>query len=281
MAWKNYAEIDALSYAEELRRDRPRLIVAALLFAREIAHPDMLPSRYLQRLDDWADLMRGHLPQGAPELERATEVARFLSDDLLLRGNTEEYHDPANSFLNEVIERRVGLPIALSALFLHFAAAAGLEGEGIGLPGHFVVAVRIGSRQHFFDPFEGTGPLDESDLRDLLEERANYRGPLDREWLAPQDTRAVLARMLHNLRAVYLDRSDWTLAAAVVERLILTQPEVHPHLRDLGFILARLGRPVRGAQMLQRYLLAEPDADDAATVRGSMESLIQQAARLN
>jgi regulator of sirC expression with transglutaminase-like and TPR domain len=185
MAWKNYAGIDALTYAQELGSERPRLTVAALLIAREIAHPDMLPSRYLRRLDEWADLMRGHLPKGAPELEKATEVARFLSDDLLLRGNSEEYYDAANSFLNEVIERRVGLPIALSALFLHFAAEAGLAGEGIGLPGHFVVAVRIGGRQHFFDPFEGTGPLDESELRDLLEERTGYRGPLNREWLAP------------------------------------------------------------------------------------------------
>jgi regulator of sirC expression with transglutaminase-like and TPR domain len=221
------------------------------------------------------------LPQGAADLERAIEVARFLSDELLLRGNEDEYYDAANSYLNEVIERRVGLPIALSSLFLHLAADAGLAAEGIGLPGHFVVAVRIAGRQHFFDPFEGAGPLDTVDLRELLQRRTGFRGSVDPDWLAPQPARAILARMLFNLRGVYLGRNDWQAAARVVERLIVTQPDVHAHLRDLGFIYARGGRPLSAAQMLQRYLLVEPDAEDAAMVRGSLDSLTEQAARLN
>lgn len=281
MADADYAEIDALTYAGEMARDEPRLIVAALLFAREIAHPDLLPSRYLRRLAEWAEMMVAHLPRGALELERATEVMRFLADELLLRGNTEEYYEAANSYLNEVIERRVGLPIALSALFIHFASAAGLAAEGVGLPGHFVAAVRIEGRQRFFDPFEGAGPLDRGDLRELLQERTGFRGPISDEWLEPQSTRAILARMLFNLRGVYLGQNDWPRAARVVERLILTQPEVNAHLRDLGFIYARGGRPLTAAQTLQRYLLAEPGADDAAMVRGSMDSLVEQAARLN
>jgi regulator of sirC expression with transglutaminase-like and TPR domain len=277
----DYAEVDALTFAEEVSRDAPRLTVAALLFAREIAHPAMRPSRYLRRLDDWGEMLRAQLPQGAADLERAIEVARFLSDELLLRGNEDEYYEPANSFLNEVIERRVGLPIALSSLFLHLAADAGLAAEGIGLPGHFVVAVRIAGRQHFFDPFEGAGPLDTVDLRELLQRRTGFRGSVDPDWLAPQPARAILARMLFNLRGVYLGRNDWQAAARVVERLIVTQPDVHAHLRDLGFIYARGGRPLSAAQMLQRYLLVEPDAEDAAMVRGSLDSLTEQAARLN
>jgi regulator of sirC expression with transglutaminase-like and TPR domain len=276
-----YEAANALTYADELGREEPRLLVAALLFAREIEHRDMLPSRYLRRLDDWAAMMRDHLPRGASQLESAVEVSRFLTDDLLLRGNQEEYYDAANSFLNEVIERRVGLPITLSALFLHFAEVAGLRAEGIGLPGHFVVAVRIGGRQHFFDPFEGTGPLDVEELRELLQERTGFRGPIDAEWLEPQPVRSILARMLFNLRGVYLGKNDWSRAAQVVERLIATQPGVPAHLRDLGFIYARGGRPLSAAQMLQRYLLAEPGADDAAMLRGSIDSLIEQGARLN
>jgi regulator of sirC expression with transglutaminase-like and TPR domain len=277
----DYAWADSLTFAEEVARESPRLSVAALLLAREIAQPEMRPSRYLRRLDDWAEILRAHLPQGASEFERAIEVARFLADDLLLRGNEDEYYDPANSFLNEVIERRVGLPIVLSSLFLHLAAEAGLEGEGIGLPGHFVVAVRIAGRQHFFDPFEGAGPLDVVDLRELLQRRTGFRGSFDPGWLAPQPVRAILARMLFNLRGVYLGRNDWPSAARVVERLVVTQPEVHAHLRDLGFIYARGGRPLSAAQLLQRYLLAEPEADDAAMVQGSIDSLSEQAARLN
>jgi regulator of sirC expression with transglutaminase-like and TPR domain len=281
MAEVEYVGVDALSYADEIAQDEPRLLVAALLLAREIAHPDLLPSRYLRRLDEWADMMVDHLPRGSSEVEQATEVMRFLADELLLRGNEEQYYDPANSFLNEVIERRVGLPIALSALFLHFARAAGLEAEGIGLPGHFIAAVRAEGRQLFFDPFEGTGPLDVRELAELLQDRTGFRGPVDPEWLVPQPARAILARMLFNLRGVYLGQNDWLRASRVVERLTLTQPEVHAHLRDLGFIYARAGRPFRAAQTLQRYLIAEPEADDAAMVRGSMDSLMEEAARLN
>jgi regulator of sirC expression with transglutaminase-like and TPR domain len=281
MARDDFEAADALTYADELRREEPRLLVAALLFAREIEHHDMLPSRYLRRLDDWAALMRDHLPRGASQLEWAVEVSRFLTDDLLLRGNQEEYYDAANSYLNEVIERRVGLPITLSALFLHFAEEAGLRAEGIGLPGHFIAAVRIDERQQFFDPFEGTGPLDVEDLRELLQERTGFRGSIDAEWLEPQPVRSILARMLFNLRGVYLGKNDWPRAARVVERLIATQPAVPAHLRDLGFIYARGGRPLSAAQMLQRYLVADPGAEDAAMVRGSIDSLIEQGARLN
>jgi regulator of sirC expression with transglutaminase-like and TPR domain len=281
MPQTDYDIVDTLTYAGEVARAEPRLIVAALLFAREIQHPDLLPSRYLRLLDKWAQAMVSHLPRGASELELATEVMRFLADELLLRGNSKEYYAGANSYLNEVIDRRVGLPIALSALFIHFASAAGLTAEGIGLPGHFVAAVRIEGRQHYFDPFESGGPLDRSDLRELLLERTGFRGPIVDEWLEPQPTHAILARMLFNLRSVYLGMNNWARAARVVERLILTQPDVPAHLRDLGFIYARGGRPLSAAQMLQRYVLAAPDAEDAATVRGSMDSLMEQVARLN
>jgi regulator of sirC expression with transglutaminase-like and TPR domain len=275
------AAVDRLTYADELAQDAPRLIVAALLYAREIAHPRLAPSHYLRRLNNWGELLRSLLSDAQGAAARAVVVSQFLTDDLGFRGNEDDYYGAANSYVNEVIETRMGLPIALSAIFLHFAEIAGLEGQGIGLPGHFIVAVRDGETQLFFDPFEGTGPLDVEALRPLLHRRTGFRGAINPAWLEPQGTRAILARMLFNLRAAYLSKNDWQHAARVIERLVVTQPEVHAHLRDLGFILARAGRPLSAAKTLQRYLLAEPDADDAEMVRGSVDSLFEQGARLN
>lgn len=274
-------DVDALSFAEVAGDPEPRLSLAALVFAREIAYPDLKPSRYLARLDEWAEAFAFHVRREVSGPEQGRALARFVFSDLGIKGNEEEYYDPRNSFLNDVMDRRLGIPISLSAVFLHLAEHAGIEAAGIGLPGHFVVAVREGEAQEFFDPFEGDEPLEQDDLPGLLVRRTGYQGAFNPEWVQPVGNRAILARMLFNLRGAYLGRHDWPVAARVVERLVTLQPEITAHRRDLGFILARAGRPLSAAAQLQRYLLLEPGADDAAAVRESMQALAEQGARLN
>jgi regulator of sirC expression with transglutaminase-like and TPR domain len=274
-------ELDALTFDGEVSTSEPRLIIAALLIAREIAYEDLRPSRYLARLEEWADAFTFHVRRDAPGIERGQALARFLFTDLGIRGNEEEYYDPRNSYLNDVMDRRLGIPISLSALFLHIAERTGIQAEGIGLPGHFVVAVRDQEAQRFFDPFEGDEPLSREDLRDLLERRTGYRGVFHEEWVRPVDNRSILARMLFNLRGAYLGQDDWPKAVLVVERLVSLQPEVAAHRRDLGFILVRAGRPLAAADQLERYLLQEPEAEDSAMVRESIKALGEQGARLN
>jgi len=277
---EDQTDVDELTFAEEVNRPEPGLVRAALLFAREIAYPDLRPSRYLMRLDEWAEAATFHMRRDKP-LERGQALARFLFSDLGVEGNDEEYYDPRNSYLNEVMDRRLGIPIALSALFLHLAERTGLEAEGIGLPGHFIVAVRDDNIAHYFDPFEGGAQVAEEDLREMIERRTGYRGAFNPEWLQPVGIPAMLARMLYNLRGVYLGQNEWPKAVLAVERLTLLQPHVAAHRRDLGFILARAGRPLAAAEQLSRYLLLEPDADDAAMVRESMNALAARGGRLN
>ena len=137
--------IDQSSFKQEVRAaNGPGLARAALLFAREIAYPELRPSEWLARLDHWADDVQGRIPADEPPWEQAQRLSDFLFSEIGLRGNREEYTDPRNSYLNEVMERGLGLPILLSVIYVEVATRLGLQAAGIGLPGHFVAAVEVG-----------------------------------------------------------------------------------------------------------------------------------------
>ena len=205
----------------------------------------------------------------------------FLFEDVGLRGNQDDYYDPRNSYLNEVIDRRLGLPITLSAIFMEVAERVGLDAEGIGLPGHFLVAVRDGGMRHFLDPFHGGAWLTREDLDDLVGAAGGGHRRLLREWLAPMPPDAILARMLFNLRGVYVQNEDWRQALAVVERLRILQPASPEHVRDAGLLHYRNGSLRLAAAALQAYVTRAPSAPDAGTVRETLNALLSQLARLN
>jgi regulator of sirC expression with transglutaminase-like and TPR domain len=252
-----------------------------LLYAREIAYPDLRPSAYLARLDDWAGAVRQRADPDGPPDALSDEIVRFLFGELGLRGNAEDYGDPRNSYLNEVMTRGLGLPITLSVLFLEVAARLGLPAEGVGLPGHFLVAVRLPGFRLLLDPFNGGASVSAEDAARLVHGSTGYAGPLQREWFEPSPPRLILARMLFNLRGVYVQRESWAEARAVVERLMLLQPDEAEHQRDLGLLYANSGGLRLAANHLGEYLRRRPDAQDAALIRQSLSGLLDQLARLN
>lgn len=277
-----YDDLETATFASEVRGPQPPNIArAALLFARELHDPSLRISHYLRRLDDWADAARWRMPATGSPLARAAGLAAFLFEDIGLRGNQDDYYDPRNSYLNEVIERRLGLPITLSVLFLAVAERVGLEAEGIGLPGHFIVAVRDGGMRYFLDPFHGGAWLTREDLDDLVGEAGGVRGRLLRDWLAPMPPEAILARMLFNLRGVHVQNEDWRQALAVVERLRILQPASPEHVRDAGLLHYRNGSLRLAAGALQEYVTRAPSAPDTGTVRDTLHALLSQLARLN
>ena len=275
-------DVDHSSFRDEVRGPGlPHLARAALLFAREIAYPDLRPSAYLARLDEWAQAIRA---QCAPELPLASQLdslRRFLFDELGLRGNREDYGDPRNSYLNEVMTRGLGLPISLSVIFLEVAGRLGLPAEGVGLPGHFVVAVRLPDERRLLDPFNGGALLTDEAAARLVEETTGLAGPLRADWLAPTSPQAIVTRMLLNLRGVYVQRESWAEALAVVERLAILQPDAAEHLRDQGLLHFRSGSRRQAAGFLEQYLRRRPAADDADLVRRSLAALLDETARLN
>jgi regulator of sirC expression with transglutaminase-like and TPR domain len=277
-------EIDQTTFAAECRAAGEALspLRAGLLFARECAYPDLRPSDYLIQVEDLAGAAARALDPRASAHTRGLALAEFLAQDAGFRGNRSDYGDPRNSYLNEVLDRRLGLPISLSAIFLEIGRRLGLPVAGVGLPGHFIVRVGGPEGLLYLDPFNGGRRLSLADCQALVQSSTGLsRAAFDPAWLEPNPSRAIVARMLNNLRGLYVSVEDWPLAVAILEHLRMLQPEVSEHLRDLGVLLYRLGRFRQAAACLDQYLASEPDAPDVEAVRQARDSLLQEMARLN
>jgi regulator of sirC expression with transglutaminase-like and TPR domain len=155
----------------------------------------------------------------------ARAVARILFDDVGFRGNTDDYYDPKNSFLHEVLARRTGIPITLSVLYMEVARRIGVAAAGIGLPGHFLVRVDEAPRALIVDPFHAAAELDHAAIEGLLHRVLGPEAQLEPEMLAPVATPRILMRVLANLAGIYGQRGDWFRSLEVLERLALLDPD--------------------------------------------------------
>lgn len=200
----------------------------------------------------------------------------YLFEDLGFRGNTAQYDDPRNSFLNEVLDRRLGIPLTLSLVFMEVARQARFRVLGVGLPGHFVVRLEDGDRAIFVDPFHGGNVVTEEDCRDLVVRTTGRPSLFRREILGGTTDRATLARLLLNLKRIYLAREDYARALAAVDRLLLVHPDDAKEIRDRGFLLAHLGRPGAAVADLEQYLALAPGAPDSDSVRGRLAWLMRK-----
>ena len=269
------------TFDHEISQPAPGLARANLLFARAIAYPDLRPSAYLAQLDDWAKTVQRRFNRADTALTRVGHLCDFLFGDLNLRGNREDYQDPRNSYLNEVMDRKTGLPITLAVVFVEVGERIGLRVDGIGLPGHFVVGVRAEAGMYYFDPFNGGGEVTVEECDRLVRQSTGYSGKFDPGWLDPTPPLAIIGRMLNNLRGVYVQRDLWPEALAVVEHLRIAQPEEPAHLRDLGLLHYRNHSPRRAIELLTEYLTRAPTAPDAPSVQQSLATIAGQYARLN
>lgn len=196
-------------------------------------------------------------------------------------GNAENYYDPRNSLLTHVIERRTGIPITLSVIYIEVARRAGFAVEGVGLPGHFIVRVMDESSHGILvDPFGGK-TIDEDDCQERLDVIYSGQVALTDEHLRAVTTRQILFRMLQNLKGIYTNSNLDREALGVIERLMLLAPDNHQERRDYGMLLARAGRMMDAARELRRYLAASPNGDDADAVGEVLKRINAQLARLN
>jgi regulator of sirC expression with transglutaminase-like and TPR domain len=250
----------------------------ALALARD-EYPNLDAEAYLAELDGLAHevrpLLRGELPT------RVRRLCRFLFHDLGFRGNQKDYYDPRNSYLNEVLDRRTGLPILLSAVAMAVAGRAGLEVVGVGLPGHFIAKAVGGGEEVLFDPFHGGRLLTPEECAALVERVVREPFEATPESLQAVPLGLIVLRMLTNLKGAYLRRGDFTRAARVIERLRQLCPEDVVQHRDLGATLLRAGQPGRAIDHLDTYLTSDPSPDDADAVRRLLEQARAAVARWN
>lgn len=285
------ADLFAQLLADE--KDRYSLAEACLLIAQD-AYPGLDVPKYLGEIERMAARLRGRLPPGADAEEKVIALNQFLFDDLGFSGNVDDYYDPRNSYLHEVIERRRGIPISLSILYMEIGRKIGLPLEGVSFPGHFLVRLALRGNTLILDPFSGGEPLSEHDLRKLLRRviagsgRPGLRSagdvaselPLD-QFLEPAGHRQVLARMLRNLKNIYREKDQPQRLLEVINRMLVVTPEAYAELRDRGLVYQKLEAFRAALKDLNDYLEREPEALDADEIRARVVELTLLCARLN
>lgn len=269
------------TFRDELELEEINVPRAALQFARAIAYPDLDIAAYMAMLHDISEVAAEYIDLTRPISHQAEQLSTFLFDTFGFQGNTNRYDDPRNSFLNVVLERRLGIPITLSIIYVDIAVRLGIPAYGISLPGHFIVGVHERDAEIWLDPFHVGRRLDLTDCAGLIKMSTGFEGPLEAGWFAPSAGRDVLARMLANLRASYVSSASWNKAAAVIQLLRQTQPQEAEHLRDLGLVYYHQGRLSKAAHYLNAYLHQVPFAADAEVIRDGMKHLLDEWVPMN
>jgi len=254
--------------ARLLRTADPPLDRAALLVARD-ARPELDVEAYLGRLDALAQPLE-HLVREMPSpVAQAEALERHLGTQLGFRGNTDDYYDARNSYLDQVIDRRLGIPISLAALWISVGRRVGVRIDGVGFPGHFLA--RIGGPDGVYvDAFAGGRTLAQADLSALARRFLGGSAHVRPEHLAPVPTRAIVVRMLLNLKGIYEQRRDHAAALVACDRLVDLVGSAE-HRRDRGLHALALGAVEAADADLRAYLEARAGAPDVAAIEATLD----------
>jgi regulator of sirC expression with transglutaminase-like and TPR domain len=266
--------------AVESPDDEIDLARAALAIAQS-EYPALRAETCLTRLDQLAATARDRSAgEGGPyRLIAAINYVLFIQEGY--RGNQDDYYDPRNSFLNEVIERRIGIPITLSVLYIEVARRVGLKFHGVGFPGHFLVKYVGEGEEIVIDPFDKGEVRTVEELRQILDGLYGGKLAFRPEFLSPVSNRQIIHRMLNNLKAIYLRREDFLKALSMAERLVILEPTSAPEIRDRGLLYLKLECFQQALDDLETYLSLAPDPQDANGIREQITALKKEAVRLH
>ncbi|AGA29184.1 hypothetical protein Sinac_5030 [Singulisphaera acidiphila DSM 18658] len=264
-----------------LRREPPSdLIRIALEIARD-AYPELEAERYLEKIEALAVRIRDRCPAGAKPRQVLGQINWVLFVEEGYQGNVDEYYDPRNSYVNEVVDRKTGIPISLSVLYWTLAERLGLVMAGVNLPGHFMLRVGRADATIFIDPFHGGTLLDREGCCRTVAGLLGKPVELTDFQLAPCGHDQVVARMLRNLKAIYFRSQDFQTALSVQRRLAALNPNDSDEQRDLGMLCLQLDRPADAISPLQLYLDSQPPAEDAEVVRALLRAARREVATWN
>jgi regulator of sirC expression with transglutaminase-like and TPR domain len=253
------------------------LAEAALCIAWE-EQGSLRPADTLRELDMLADGARDRLASRTNPAEVVNTLNRYLFRELGFKGNTWNYSDPANSFLDRVLATRAGLPITLSIVYLEVGWRLGLPMSGVALPGHFLARYGTGANAIFVDAFN-RGRLWSRD--ECVTQIATFYGeavpPTVAQIMEPPSRRAILARLLRNLKNLYVEQGALQAALAAVDRILLLEPDAASEVRDRGLMRARLGAVSGALEDLERYARLAPRAPDLAQIKREARALAERA----
>ena len=268
-------------FTAAVRRPDPEIPLArAALLIAAAERPALDVDGYLGRLNGLADAAEP-ARRAADALSRLHRLREFLFEELGFAGDRADYYDPRNSHLNEVLDRRLGIPITLSLVLIETGRRLGLEMEGIGLPGHFITGARIAGEHVLLDPYNRGALLTVEACGQVVSRALGRPVRLTSAHFAPVDNHHFLARMLANLKGIYWRQEAWDKVVRVVDRLLALDPTAGGERRDRGTAWTNMGRLERGVTDWERYLTEFPDAGDHDQVRHQLRRVRQKLARLN
>lgn len=255
---------------------------AALLVA-SYRYPDLDVQHYLGELDALGETLRRRVSPAAQASDRIVALNQFLFGDLGFAPNADDYYDPRNSFLNDVLDRRVGIPITLSLVYMEIGRRVGLPLQGVCFPGHFLVKCKVSDGLVVLDPYSGGISLGLADLQRRLREVRG--GEVSRAIIAgllvAASNKEILLRVLRNLKAIYLRGHQLEDALAIMDWIVGAAPDQAAEIRDRGMVYQELDCFRAATADFSRYLEIEPSCVDAEDIRQRLIQMQERAAKLN
>ena len=261
-------------FAQEARQPERDLDLAraALLVAKE-QYPGLAVEQYLARLDQLAEEVKDRLADETAPLVVLEELTRTLYQRHSFRGNRDAYYDPRNSFLNDVLDRRLGIPLTLGIVLLEVGWRLRLPLEGVNFPHHFLVRFQGDAMALLIDPFDAGRARYEGQAQELMDRVYGGKVRVQESFLRRASKRDILVRLLNNLKGVFLNSGDHPRALGVVERLLILRPEGGDDHRARGVLLARLGQRQEAIDQLERWLASGARGDEAERTHRLIERL--------
>lgn len=245
---------------------------AALTICLE-EYPAIEVDAYLRKLDTLAartEVLAGRDRTSGNILECLNQVL-FVQE--AFRGNTDDYYDPRNSYLNEVLDRKQGIPISLSVIYIEIARRIDFHIQGVGFPGHFIVKCPGSGREVLIDPFHNGRVLTVEDCQELLDRVYGGSVPVQPAHLYPMEKKAIITRMLFNLKGLYYQREDYHKALSVVDRILMLNPGITSEIRDRGLLYMQTSLFSKALADLEYYLEHAKAPEDVAYIEAHIKTL--------
>jgi regulator of sirC expression with transglutaminase-like and TPR domain len=263
--------------------DEIPLLRATLLIARD-EYPDLDVAAYESVCAEYERELRPRMAALTDAQPRLSAINRYLFEELGFSGNQQDYYDPRNSYLNDVLDRRLGIPISLGVIQIELARRLGVPLEGVSFPGHFLVRLPVDGGLLVLDPYHKGRSIDAHELKLRAKPHLGGNDIDDQQLLqilAPASHRAILMRMLRNLKGLYSERETWDKALRCADRLVRLDPHQADEVRDRGLLYLRIGYGKGARADLAAYLRLKPDAEDTDSVRAALIEAGGNSSRLN
>lgn len=271
----------ALLVGQDIEDERIDLVRTALTIART-EYPDLDIEKYVRCVDALARRVGERIPDAGDATQTIAALNHVLFQEEGFRGNRENYYDPRNSFLNDVLERKLGIPISLALVYMEVARRVGFPLFGVGMPGHFLLKhYDVEGRQVLIDCFEGGHILSDRDCQQRLDEIYSGQLPLQPDFLMAVSRRQILTRILNNLKTVYLSTRSFKKALPLVDLVLVIYPRSPEDVKQRALLRYSLGLMRGAAEDLEQYLKMSPDASDADDIRQTALSIRRSLAMRN